>query len=215
MNELKKQVIMQKIQVFVMVWGVIMLVISLAWGAIAFIGPIRKMEQNNSLAKSSLNYYSKKTFLVETCTVAVLMAVISVILIMYALVPKAWMGVVAYILIALGFISALGTAGYFGYTFYHMKKANNSSMSNSLALWEEKFGCCGWDVFRPQPLCASDIGSLNHQTCQSKTKPIVNASLQNTIAGGLFLVLLFVTVILSIILQSKTRDTTASYSIVQ
>ncbi|EKE42969.1 hypothetical protein ENUP19_0224G0024 [Entamoeba nuttalli] len=204
---------MKVIQFIVLGWGIFTLIAAGLWIGVVFVGPIRKMEQNNTLAKSSLNYYSRNTFVVETCTVAALMGLLGIILCVYSLIPKPTMGIVSYIGLALAVISALATVGYFGYTYFHMRNATNASMSSSLALWEEKFGCCGWDVYRQKPLCASDVGSLNpNMTCKIKTQPLRNASLQNFAVGCFFIVVLFVSAVMIIILQQKTKDTTGGYT---
>ncbi|ELP88248.1 hypothetical protein EIN_226110 [Entamoeba invadens IP1] len=171
------------------------------WAAAVFAGPMMNMEQNNALSKSSLNYYSKKTFMVETLTLACLMGLVAACVVVYIFFPKQWLSLITYILIGLSIIAGLTTVGYFGYTYFSMRGATNKSMVSSLALWEEKFGCCGWDDFRPQPLCASEYGSVSKTTCQKKLQPMLWSCLQNFAIGTVFLVLLIATLIAVIVSQ--------------
>ncbi|KAL7714811.1 Tetraspanin family protein [Entamoeba marina] len=193
-------------------WSIIAIIASIIWMVLVFVGPIFKMEQSSALAKSSLNFYSRNTYIVETLTVACMIIVASLILGFFSLLPKKWLSVVTYIVIALAMISAFATVGYFGYNYFHLENATNDNMGGTLSLWEEKFGCCGWDVYRAKPLCGSDVGSVTKITCKVKTEPLQKASLQNFIIGCFFILVLSISIGCVIVLQMNSGSNSLDYT---
>ena len=129
---------MNKLNLFVLVWGVILVFAGFAWIVIVYAGPIKDMEQTSSLSKSSLNIYSRNTYMIETTVVAFFISLLGFIMLAYGIKSFTWLAIINFIAIAFSFICILSTVGYFGYNYFKFNSATDATFGSSLTLWEEK-----------------------------------------------------------------------------
>ncbi|BFU18315.1 hypothetical protein KM1_034310 [Entamoeba histolytica HM-3:IMSS] len=200
-------------KLFLLITGIILVLSGAALFVLIYIGPVHNMSELKNIKSSNHLYmYSKKTYQIEMMACGGIAAFVGIISILAVFIEQKWLRFITIIIYVLLGLTALGMMGLYGYSYFFLLTASDSTMSSHLTQYENAFQCCGWKTSRDFPPCDSAVGYQQQLTCYNATQKVRSASLQNFISGGVYLLLTILLIIFIAIVTFCSGEVSNSYS---